>query len=93
MNERILSRLEPVRRRQLRREMLRFAAVGLLARLDGRDRAGRGRAGRNRGPNAARSGPRLAFVLAGPALGAAAAARLAAGRPAWRRRRWMTITA
>ncbi len=31
MNERILSRLEPVRRRQLGREVLRFAAVGLLA--------------------------------------------------------------
>lgn len=30
MNERILSRLEPVRRRELAREVLRFAAAGLL---------------------------------------------------------------
>ena len=31
MSERILEKLEPVRRRQLGLEILRFAAVGLLA--------------------------------------------------------------
>ena len=72
MSERILSRLEPVRRRQLRREMLRFAAIGLLA--GSLVAIGLGvlrwqKSGAERGTLLAA----LAFVLAGPALGAAAA--------------------
>jgi tetratricopeptide (TPR) repeat protein len=79
MNERILSRLEPVRRRQLGREVLRFAAAGLLA--GSMVAIGLGVL-RWQDPGSARGTlwAALAFVLAGPALGAFAA--VARGRSA-----------
>ncbi len=69
MGEHILAKLEPVRRRQLRRELLRFAALGLLAS----SLVGIGLAvPRWQGPStgAATVWAALAIVLAGPALGA-----------------------
>ena len=87
MSERILEKLEPVRRRQLGLEILRFAAMGLLAgSLLG---VGLG-VWRWQGPaGGARtaSGP-LAILLAGPALGALVGlARGRSARAGGRRRR------
>ena len=81
MSERILSRLEPVRRRQLGREMLRFAAAGLLAGSVVAIGLGVLRTWQKSSrTHSTLLAAALAFVLAGPALGAAAA--LTRGRSA-----------
>jgi tetratricopeptide (TPR) repeat protein len=72
MNERILSRLEPVRRRQFRREIVRFAAIGLLAGSLFAIWLGILRWQKPEGDRVT-FWAALAFVLAGPALGAIAA--------------------
>lgn len=77
MNERILSRLEPVRRRQVSRDVVRLAAIGLLAGSTVAIGLG---VLRWQNPSAGRASLfiAMAWVLAGPALGALAG--LARGR-------------